>query len=152
MRPARTFRGSGIMYSTKWHHPEYLKLYRQLRPIHCSQHSNRAFRPCKTRLSSQICGKFYQIITINLNQLQTVFLPKQQQTQVAEAVTTPASCGMNCLFNLWLTNYERCIYLLLTLWKKFDPHVLTFAPLRVVWKPCDHLTTTAGSFHAWNNT
>ena len=39
--------------------------------------SNRAFRPCKTRLSSQICGKFYQIITINLNQLQTVFLPKQ---------------------------------------------------------------------------
>ena len=31
----------------------------------------------KTRLSSQICGKFYQIITINLNQLQTVFLPKQ---------------------------------------------------------------------------
>ena len=35
--------------------------------------SNRAFRPCKTRLSSQICGKFYQIITINLNQLQTVF-------------------------------------------------------------------------------
>ena len=41
--------------------------------------SNRAFRPYKTRLSSQICGKFYQIITINLNQLQTVFLPKQQQ-------------------------------------------------------------------------
>ena len=39
--------------------------------------SKRAFRPCKTRLSSQICGKFYQIITINLNQLQTVFLPKQ---------------------------------------------------------------------------
>ena len=35
--------------------------------------SNRAFRPCKTRLSSQICGKFYQIITINLNQLQTGF-------------------------------------------------------------------------------
>lgn len=83
------------MYSTKWHHPEYLKLKnRQLRPIHCSQHFNRAFRPCKTRLSSQICGKFYQIITINLNQLQTVFLPKQQQIQVTEAVTTPASCGI----------------------------------------------------------
>nr|DAT35636.1 MAG TPA: hypothetical protein [Caudoviricetes sp.] len=27
------------MYSTKWHHPEYLKLKnRQLRPIHSSQH------------------------------------------------------------------------------------------------------------------
>ena len=62
---------------------------------------NRAFRPCKTRLSSQICGKFYQIITINLNQLQTVFLPKQQQTQVAEAVTTPASCGITA----YLTYY-----------------------------------------------
>lgn len=38
----------------------------------------------------------------------------------------------------------------LTLWKKPDPHVLTFAPLRVVLKPCDHLATPAGSFHAWN--
>ena len=28
--------------------------------------------------------------------------------------------------------------------KKFDPHVLTFAPLRVVFKACDHLATTAG--------
>lgn len=28
--------------------------------------------------------------------------------------------------------------------KKFDPHVLTFAPLRVVFKTCDHLATTAG--------
>ena len=29
--------------------------------------------------------------------------------------------------------------------KKSDPHVLTFAPLRVVLKACDHLATTAGS-------
>ena len=28
--------------------------------------------------------------------------------------------------------------------KKSDPHVLTFAPLRVVLKPCDHLAATAG--------
>lgn len=28
--------------------------------------------------------------------------------------------------------------------KKSDPHVLTFAPLRVVFKTCDHLATTAG--------
>ena len=28
--------------------------------------------------------------------------------------------------------------------KESDPHVLTFAPLRVVLKPCDHLATTAG--------
>lgn len=28
--------------------------------------------------------------------------------------------------------------------KKIDPHVLTFAPLRVVLKPCDHLATPAG--------
>ena len=33
----------------------------------------------KTRLSSQICGKFYQIITINLNQLHTVFLPNNNK-------------------------------------------------------------------------
>ena len=32
----------------------------------------------------------------------------------------------------------------LTLWKKFDPHVLAFAPLRVVFKAYDHLATTAG--------
>ena len=40
VRPARTFRGSGIRnLFNKWHHPEYLKLKnRQLRPIHCSQH------------------------------------------------------------------------------------------------------------------
>ena len=30
--------------------------------------------------------------------------------------------------------------------KKSDPHVLTFAPLRVVLKPCDHLATPAGFF------
>lgn len=28
--------------------------------------------------------------------------------------------------------------------KKSDPHVLTFAPLRVVLKACDHLATPAG--------
>lgn len=40
VRPARTFRGSGIRnLFSKWHHPEYLKLKnRQLRPIHSSQH------------------------------------------------------------------------------------------------------------------
>ena len=40
VRPARTFRGSGIRnLFSKWHHPEYLKLKnRQLRPIRSSQH------------------------------------------------------------------------------------------------------------------
>ena len=40
VRPARTFRGSGIRnLFSKWHHPEYLKLKnRQLCPIRSSQH------------------------------------------------------------------------------------------------------------------
>ena len=106
--------------------------------------SNRAFRPCKTRLSSQICGKFYQIITINLNQLQTVVSTKTTTNSSRGGGYDTCILWDNCLFNLWLTNYERCIYLYLTLWKKSDPHVLTFAPLRVVLKACDRLATPAG--------
>lgn len=71
--------------------------------------SNRAFRPCKTRLSSQICGKFYQIITINLNQLQTVFSTKTITNSSRGGGYDTCILWDNCLFNM-LTNYERfCI-------------------------------------------
>lgn len=76
VRPARTFRGSGIMYSTKWHHPEYLKLKnRQLRPIHSSQH----FQSCvPTLLNPLVFADLRGILSNNnLNQLQTVFHQKQ---------------------------------------------------------------------------
>ena len=76
--------------------------------------SNRAFRPCKTRLSSQICGKFYQIITINLNQLQTGFYQNNNKFKSRRRLRHLHLVD-NCLFNLLLTNYERCIYLYLTL-------------------------------------
>lgn len=71
--------------------------------------SNRAFRPCKTRLSSQICGKFYQIITINLKQLKLFFYQNNNKFKSRRRLRHLHLVD-NCLFNLLLTNYERfCI-------------------------------------------
>ena len=72
--------------------------------------SKRAFRPCKTRLSSQICGK---ILSNNNNKF------KSTTNCFSTKTTTNSSRGGgydtcilwdNCLFNLRLTNYERFYY------------------------------------------